>query len=42
MEFMKMVMITQYARQQERHICIEQSFGLRGRGRGQDDMGEWH
>ena len=34
--------ITQYARQQERHRCIEQSFGLYGRGRGQDDMREWH
>ena len=22
--------------------CIEQSFGLCGRGRGQDDLGEWH
>ena len=29
-------------RPQERHRCIEQSFGLCGRGRGQDDMGEWH
>ena len=34
MEFRKMVMITQYARQQKRHRCIEQSFGLCGRGRG--------
>ena len=30
----KMVMITLYARQQKRHRCIEQSFGLCGRGRG--------
>ena len=30
------------ARQQKRHICIEQSFGLCGRGRGWDDLGEWH
>ena len=29
-----MVMITLYARQQKRHRCIEQSFGLCGRGRG--------
>ena len=32
MEFRKMVMITLYARQQKRHRCIEQSFGLCGRG----------
>ena len=31
-----------YARQQNRHRCIEQSFGLCGRGRGWDDLGEWH
>jgi len=29
MEFRKMVTITLYARQQKRHRCIEQSFGLR-------------
>ena len=29
-----MVMITLYARQQKRHRCIEQSFGLCGRGEG--------
>ena len=34
MEFRKIVTITLYARQQERHRCIEQSFGLCGRGRG--------
>ena len=34
MEFRKMVMITLYARQQKRHRCIEQSFGICGRGRG--------
>ena len=28
-----MVMITLHARQQKRHRCIEQSFGLCGRGR---------
>ena len=42
MEFRKMVTITLYPRQQKRHWCIEQSFGLRGRGRGWDDMGQWH
>ena len=31
MEFRKMVTITLYARQQKRHRCIEQSFGLCGR-----------
>ena len=35
-----MVMITLYARWQERHRCIEQSFGLCGRGRGCEDLGE--
>ena len=34
MEFRKMVTITLYVRQQKRHRCIEQSFGLCGRGRG--------
>ena len=34
MEFRKMVTITLYVRQQKRHRCIEQSFGLSGRGRG--------
>ena len=33
-----MVMITLYVRQQKRHRCIEQSFGLYGRGRGWDDL----
>ena len=42
MEFRKMVTITLYTRQQRRHWCIEQSFGLCGRGRGWDDLGEWH
>ena len=37
-----MVTITLYVRQQKRHWCIEQSFGLCGRGRGSDDLGEWH
>ena len=30
MEFRKMVMTTLYGRQQKRHTCIEQSFGLCG------------
>ena len=34
--------VTLYTRQQKRHWCIEQSFGLCGRGRGWDDLGEWH
>ena len=42
MKFRKKVMITLYAKQQKRHRCIEQSFGLCGRGRGQDDIGEWY
>ena len=42
MELRKMVTITVYVRQQKRHRCIEQSFGLCGRGRGWDDLGEWH
>ena len=37
MEFRKILTITLYARQQKRHKCIEQSFGLCGRGRGWDD-----
>ena len=41
MEFRKMVTITLYTRQQKRHWCIKQSFGLHGRGRGWDDLGEW-
>ena len=42
MEFRKMVTITLYTRQQKRHWCTEQSFGLCGRGKGWDDLGEWH
>ena len=34
MEFRKMVTITLYVRQQKRHRCIEQSFGLCGGGGG--------
>ena len=40
MEFRKMVMMTLYARQQKRHKCIQQSFGLCGRRRGWDDLRE--
>ena len=42
MEFRKMVMIILYVREQKTHRCIEQSFGLCERGRGWDDLGEWH
>ena len=42
MEFRKMLTITLYTRQQKRHWCIEQSYGLCGRGRGWEDLGEWH
>ena len=41
-EFRKMVMTTLYAREQKRHRCIEQSFGLCRRGTGWDDLGECH
>ena len=34
MEFRKIVMMTLYVRQQKRHRCIDQSFGLCERGRG--------
>ena len=40
MEFRKMVMTTLYERQQKRHKCIEQSFGLCGRRQGWDDLRE--
>ena len=39
-EFRKMVMMTLYVRQQKRHRCKEQSFGLCGRRRGWDDLRE--
>ena len=38
----KMVTITLCTRQQKRHWCIEQSYGLCGRGKGWEDLGEWH
>ena len=41
MEFRKTVTIALYARQQKRHRCIEQSFGLWER-EGVNDLGEWH
>ena len=42
MELRKVVTIILYTRQQKRHWCIEQSFGLCGRGRGWDYLAEWH
>ena len=39
-EFVEMVMMTLYVRQQKRHRCKEQIFGLCGRGRGWDDLRE--
>ena len=42
MEFRKMVMITLYAKQKKRHICIEQTLGLCGRRRGWDVSREQH
>ena len=41
-EFRKKVTITLNERQQKRHRCIEQSFGLYGRRRGWDDLREEH
>ena len=40
MELRKMVMMTLYARQQKRHRCKEQTFGLCGKRRGWDDLRE--
>ena len=37
-----MVTITLYVRQQKRHRCIQQFYGLCGRERGWDDLGEWY
>ena len=34
MELRKMVTVTLYVRQQKRHRCVEQSFGLAGEGEG--------
>ena len=38
MEFRKMVTMTLYVRQQKRHRCKEQTFGLCGRKLGWDDL----
>ena len=40
MEFRKMVVMALYARQQQRHRCKEQTFGLCGRRCGWDDLRE--
>ena len=37
-----MVTITLYERQENRHRCIEQTFGLYGRRLGWDDLREQH
>ena len=42
MEFRKMLIITLYAKQKKIHRCIEQSFRLCGRSRGQDVSREQH
>ena len=43
MEFRKMVTITLYCETaKETRVYIEQSFGLCGRGRGWNDLEEWH
>ena len=42
MESRKIVLKCIFTGQQKRHRCIEQSFGICGRGRGWDDLGEWH
>ena len=40
MELRNMVTMTLYARQQKRHRCKEQTFGLCGRRQGWDDLRE--
>ena len=42
MQFRKMVTRTLYVRQQKRHRCKEQTFGLHGRRRGWDDLKEYN
>ena len=42
MEFRKMVTMILYVRQQKRHRCKEQTFGLCGRRQGWDDLREYH
>ena len=41
-EIRKMVTMTLYTRQQKRHRCKEQTFGLCGRGQGWGDLREQH
>ena len=38
----KNMAITNDAEVFDENICIEQSYGLCGRGRGWEDLGEWH
>ena len=38
MEFRKMVMLTQYARQQKRHRCVERTLDSEGEGEGEGGM----
>ena len=40
MEFRKTITMTLYVRQQKRHRCKEQTFGLGGRRGGWDDLRE--
>ena len=42
MEFIKIVVITLYAKQKQRQRCTEQTFGLCGRRRGWDVLREQH
>ena len=42
MELRKMLTMTLYARQQNRHGCKEQTLGLCGRRQGWDDLREQH
>jgi len=42
MEFRKMVNNNPVYETAKETLCIEQFFGLCGRGRGWDDFGEWH
>ena len=37
-----MGMMTPYTREQKRHRCKEQSFGLCGKRQGWDDLRKWH
>ena len=41
-ETFQMLRLFRIMRQQKRHWCIDQSYGLCGRGRGWGDLGEWH